>query len=251
MNCAQAIMSLFLLSPCDNGGTGLEAIESAVAHPRRPEADTVRDEARKPAQVLAFLSIEPGMTVLDLFAGGGYYTEILDVLVGEDGKVVSHNNQAYLGFIGPELEQRFADGRLSNTEQLIAEANDIHLEAGSLDAALMILAYHDFFYGSEQWNWPDIDEAAFLDELCNAMKPGAILGVADHVAPNEGDIADHTFRLHRISPRKVIDDMTGACFDLVAESSLLRNTSDDHNVPSIAPEMSGKTDRFLYKFVRR
>ncbi|NNL94460.1 MAG: class I SAM-dependent methyltransferase [Xanthomonadales bacterium] len=251
MNCAQAILSLFLLSPCDNGGRGHEAIEAAVAHPRRPEADTVRDKARKPAAVLEFLSLRPGMTVLDVFAGGGYYTEILDTLVGEDGRVLSHNNQAYLGFIGPQLEQRFANGRLANTEQLIAEANDIELEDSSLDAALMILAYHDFFYGSEQFNWPDVDEVAFLDTLCSAMKQGAILGVADHVAPAEGETSDVAFRLHRISPRKVVDDMTGACFDLVAESNLLRNSSDDHSVPSIAPEMSGKTDRFLYKFVRR
>lgn len=216
MNCAQAMLSLFLMSPCDNGGAGHEAIQAAVAHPRRPEADTQRDEARKPAEVLEFLSIAPGMTVLDVFAGGGYYTEILDALVGSDGKVISHNNQAYLGFIGPQLEQRFANGRLSNTEQLIAEANDVVLEPASLDAALMILAYHDFFYGSEQFNWPDVDESAFLNELCKAMKPGAILGVADHVAPAEGDIADHTFRLHRISPQKVLEDMTGACFDLAA-----------------------------------
>lgn len=251
MNCAQVILSLFLLSPCDSGGAGHESVREAVAHPRRPEADTVRDDARKPAEVLAFLGIKPGMTVLDVFAGGGYYTEILDTLVGEDGKVLSHNNQAYLEFVGPQLEQRFANGRLANSEQVIAEANDIELEDESLDAALMILAYHDFFYESEQFNWPDVDESAFLDTLCAAMKPGAILGVADHVAPEGIDTGNAAFQLHRISPQKVIDDMTGSCFVLEAESKLLRNTSDDHNKPSIDPQMSGKTDRFLFKFVRR
>lgn len=251
MNCTQAILSLFLLSPCDSGGTGHEAIAAAVQNPRRPEADMLRDETRMPDKVLSFLNIQPGMNVLDVFAGGGYYTEILDSLVGEDGKVLSHNNQAFIEFVGPQLEQRFANGRLTNTEQIVAEANDIEIAEGSLDAALMILAYHDFFYSSEQYSWPDIDESAFLETLCKAMKPGAILGVADHIAPAGGDTTDVAFNLHRISPDKVVEDMTASCFDLEAESKLLRNDSDDHNVPSVAPEMSGKTDRFLFKFVRR
>ncbi|MDX1460004.1 MAG: hypothetical protein R3348_03015 [Xanthomonadales bacterium] len=251
MNCAQAILSLFLLSPCDDGGAGHEAIESAVSNPRRPALDVERDPARKPAEVLEFLGIRPGMTVLDVFAGGGYYTEILDAVVGENGRVIAHNNEAYLGFVGPQIEARFADGRLANTEQFIAEANDIELEDGSLDATLMILAYHDFFFGNEQYNWPDVDEVAFLDKLCRAMKPGAILGVADHVATGTGDVSEVAFGLHRIDPEKVKADISASCFELVAESPVLRNDADDHSLPSIAPEMSGKTDRFLFKFVRR
>lgn len=251
MNCAQAILSLFLLSPCGEGGGELEAVNSAVTNPARPEADVQRDADRKPAEVLSFIGIEPGMAVLDVFAGAGYYTEILDALVGPDGKVLFHNNDAYLGFIGPKLEERLAGGRLSNTEKLIAEADELELEANSLDGAVMILAYHDFFFGNDQYGWKDADENVFLEDLCKAMKPGAVLGVADHIADSGGDVTDVAFTLHRVDPQRVMADMTGTCFDLVAESNLLRNTTDNHSIPAISPDLRGKTDRFLYKFVRR
>jgi predicted methyltransferase len=251
MACTHALFSLFLLAPCENGGAGMEAIEAAVSNPNRPEADVQRDADRKPAEVLAFLGIKSGMTVLDVFAGGGYYTEILDSLVGEDGEVLSHNNQSYLNFVGPQIEERFADGRLANSRSLIAEADALDLKDGSLDAVVMILAYHDFFFGNEQYGWPDADETLFIESLCKAMKPGAILGVVDHVDTSGGDVADVAANLHRIDPQRVISDMTAGCFELEAESDLLRNPDDDFDKPAIAPELRGKTDRFVYKFIKR
>ncbi len=251
MTCSQALLSLFLLSPCDSGGSRLEAIEAAVANPDRPQTDIQRDADRKPSEVLSFLGIDTGMTILDVFAGGGYYTEILDSVVGDGGKVFLHNNDAYVDYVGPELEKRLVNGRLKNTELIVAEANELEFEEASLDAVLMILAYHDFFYGSEQYGWPDPDEYVFLEILCKAMKPGAILGVADHIADSGGDIAEVTATLHRLDPAQVMSDMTGSCFDLEAESDLLRNSTDDHSSSAIDPANRGKTDRFLYKFVRR
>lgn len=251
MSCAQAILSLFLFSPCDSGGGGNEAVHAAVSDAGRPAADVARDAGRKPDQVLEFFGIEPGMTVLDVFAGGGYYTEILNALVGPDGKVWSHNNLAYEGFVGDELAARHAGGRLANVEQVTAEANDLDFEDGSLDAVLMILAYHDFFFGNEQYRWPRVDEQAFLENLCRDMKPGAVLGVVDHVADPGGDVEKVAFELHRVDPQRVVADMTGACFDLAAESALLRHPEDDHGQPAISAELRGKTDRFVYKFTRR
>ena len=122
MSCAQVLFSLFLLSPCEHGGGQLEAIEAAVANPARAQADVQRDQDRKPTDVLSFLGISPGMTVLDVFAGGGYYSEILNYVVGEDGKVLLHNNLAYISFVESELEPRLADGRLANISSIIAEA---------------------------------------------------------------------------------------------------------------------------------
>ncbi len=252
MTCTQALLSLFLLAPCEDGGSGgHESITAAVANPSRPEADVARDENRKPAAILSFFEIEPGMTVLDVFAGGGFYTEILDSVVGEAGKVLSHNNQAYLDFVGEQLKARFTDGGLPNVELITAEINAVELKENSLDAALMILAYHDFFYSQEQYNWPDADESAFLESLCAAMKPGAVLGVIDHVANPGDDITEVAFSLHRIDPARVMEDMTSSCFEFKGESSVLRNSLDDHSLPMNDPTIRGKTDRFVYKFVRK
>ncbi len=70
-------------------------IHGAVADARRSDADRERDKTRKPVAVLDFFGVEPGMQVLDLLSGGGYYTEILSHAVGPSGEVVAHVNDIY------------------------------------------------------------------------------------------------------------------------------------------------------------
>ncbi|MGH8263399.1 MAG: hypothetical protein ACRET4_07965, partial [Steroidobacteraceae bacterium] len=70
------------------------AIKAAIENAARLPADRAEDEWRKPAAVLTFLQVKPGMRVLDVFAGGGYYTELLSYVVG-DGAVLAYNNKAY------------------------------------------------------------------------------------------------------------------------------------------------------------
>jgi len=66
------------------------AISGAVADARRPAADTARDAARKPAQIVAFAGVKPGDVVAELLPGGGYYTRILAAAVGpQDGAPAS------------------------------------------------------------------------------------------------------------------------------------------------------------------
>lgn len=259
MTCAQALVSLFLLTPCNDGeitgavdGAGGAAVyNAAVADPSRPADDTARDADRKPAAVLSFLGIEPGMTVLEVFAGAGYYTQILDRVVGPDGRLLAHNNQGYLDFVADQFNARFADGGLPNTEQLIAEANDMELAEDSLDAALITLNWHDFLFGSEQYNWPDVDERAFVDALCAAMKPGAVLGIIDHVAEPGGDATQVAFGLHRVDPGLIKADLKDSCFTLAAESDLLANPDDDHSTSATEGPLKGKTDRFILKYTRK
>ena len=69
-----------------------KALAANLAAGDRPDADKQRDAGRKPAEVIAFLGIEPGMTVVDLIASGGHYTDVLSVAVGEDGKVYAQNS---------------------------------------------------------------------------------------------------------------------------------------------------------------
>lgn len=251
MTCTQALMSLFLLVPCEEQAGGHAAIQSALAEPARPAADIQRDTNRKPDEVLSFFGVEPGMRVLEVFSGGGYYTQILDSIVGPEGRVLAHNNAGYMNFIGPQFEARFEGDGLANTDRILAEANDIALEPGSLDTTLMVLTYHDFLFGAESFNWPDVDESAFLDHLCTAMKPGAVLGVVDHVADPGGDAKDIAFRIHRIDPDRVKADITASCFDFVEESDCLHNPDDDHTTSATQGPLQGHTDRFVFKFVRR
>src|SRR5690606_38117767 len=55
----------------------------------RPLEDRVRDGARRPYQVMQLLGVEEGMTVLDVGAGGGWYTRVLSAAVGPDGRIIA------------------------------------------------------------------------------------------------------------------------------------------------------------------
>ena len=252
MSCSAVMFSLFLLSPC--GGSGgndvSEFVEAAVSNPQRPAADVASDAGRKPAQVLSFFDIRPGMTVLDLFSGGGYYTEMLNTIVGEDGHVIAHTNEAYIPFSGEIYKTRYLDGRLASTETVVAEADDLALADSSLDAVIMVLTWHDFMFADPENGWHAIDEGLLLDKLCRAMKPGAVLGLIDHAANSGGDTEAVAKTLHRIDPQAVRDSFANTCFRLDAEAQFLRNDQDDHTLAVFDPSVRGKTDRFVFRFVR-
>jgi predicted methyltransferase len=221
--------------------------ELAVANPERTDADRERDAGRKPAQVLEFFGIKPGMTVLDMFSGGGYYTELLSYVVGTEGKVVAHTNSAYAGFVGDEAVNRYAGNRLLNVEHLLAENNELRLRSEVFDAVMLILSYHDIYYVDEANNWPKIDGPKMLAELMDSLKPGGILGVVDHSAA-PGSPRETGGTLHRIDPQIVISELEAAGFAHVAEADFLRNTADDHSKAIFNPEVRGRTDRFVLKF---
>lgn len=252
MSCSTLMFSLFLLSPCENGGEAdiSEAVAAAVSSPQRPAEDVTKDANRKPAQVLSFFDIKPGMTVLDLFSGGGYYTELLNSIVGENGKVIAHTNDAYIPFSGEIYQKRYLDGRLAQTTTIITEADDLELQANSLDAALLVLTWHDFIYSDPESGWLAIDETLLLEKLCDAMKPGAVLGLIDHVGNTGGDTEEVAKNLHRIDPQVVRDSFADSCFTLEAEAGFLHNDKDDHTLTVFDPSIKGQSDRFVFKFVR-
>lgn len=225
----------------------LSIFAAAVANDARPEKDRARDAGRKPAEVLEFLGITEGMAVLDMFSGGGYYTEILASVVGTGGKVVAHANEAYLKFVGDEFNARYENNRLPNVEILMAENNELSLAAGSLDAIMMVLSYHDLVIDDAENGWPLIDVPALLAEFQKGLKPGGIVGVIDHYA-EAGAPAETGNSLHRIDPAIVIAGMEAAGFVLEEQSDLLRNPDDDLARIVFDPELRGKTDRFVMRF---
>jgi predicted methyltransferase len=220
---------------------------AALKNPSRPEADLERDAGRHPAEVLEFFGIDSGATVLDMFSGGGYYTEMLAHVVGDNGHVVSHMNKALLAFSGDEFEARHADNRLPNVEVLMAENNELDLEVDQFDAIIVTLNYHDLYWESEEYNWAKIEVENFLAELVESMKPGATLGIVDHYAA-AGAPSETGSTLHRIDRGIVIAEVEAAGLILDGESDLLRNTDDDRSKSVFDPEIRGKTDRFILRF---
>ena len=224
---------------------GHTAIERAVANDARPDADRQRDADRKPDQVLEFFGIEPDMNVIDIFAGGGYYAEILSYVVGADGEVTLYNNGGWDGFVGTGVEERLEGNRLPNVQSIVMEANELVFEENYYDAAVFVLGYHDLYY--EEASWPAIDADDFVARLYGLIKPGGILGIVDHAAESGVSVAVAN-TLHRIDPGIIRSDLISAGFEFVAESDVLRNRDDDRNKPMSDPTVRGKTDRVVMKF---
>lgn len=221
-----------------------ESIKAAVAHPDRPEADSKRDADRKPAEVLAFFGIEPGMKVADLIAGGGYYSDILCRAVGSEGKVWIQNNAMVLGRFGksinPALKARLDQPALAHCVRLDAELDALELPRGELDAVIMVLFYHDTY-------WQKTDREKMNASILRALKPGGIYGIVDHHA--EADSKDRDVNTtHRVDAEIVKDEIVAAGFELEAESDVLHHPEDDRTKNVFVPDIRGKTDRFVYKF---
>lgn len=237
------------LGPSGQADSGVSIYEAAVASVERPDADRARDSGRKPAEVLEFLGIAQGMTVLDMFSGGGYYTEILSNVVGGDGHVIAHSNKAYLNFVGEEFEKRYLDDRLANAKVLMAENNELSLKPGSIDAVMLVLSFHDLFYADAENGWPEIDVEKFLAELHSGLQADGIVGIIDHYAA-AGSPSETGGTTHRIDAAIVIESMAAAGFVLDGQSDILRNAEDDYEKSVFDPEIRGKTDRFIMRFVK-
>ena len=226
------------------------AVKGAVENPARPAEDKALDAARKPADVLMFAGIAPGMTVLDTNSADGYYTEVLSHLVGEGGKIYAHNGAVYWDFMKKTEPARYSGDRLANVVQLHDGHETIDLEAGSLDAVMAVLAYHDYYFthpAREGGGHEDVP--AVLASIYRALKPGGSFTIVDHVAlPGTGP-ADFD-KLHRIDPAFVQKQMEAAGFKLAATSDILMNTTDDPTRSPFSDDLRRKTNRFVYRFVK-
>jgi predicted methyltransferase len=124
----------------------------------------------------------------------------------------------------------------------------ISLPKNSADLVMLNLNYHDTYWQSEKYGVPRMDPQHFLKVVYAAMKPGAVIGVIDHVANPNKDTRATVDKLHRIDPNVIKADFRRAGFQLVGTSNLLRNSADDHNLLVFDPKIKGKTDRAIFKF---
>ncbi|MFY0638859.1 class I SAM-dependent methyltransferase [Maricaulis maris] len=219
------------------------SIESAVADETRPEADRQLDANRHPAEVLLFAGLEPGWRVVDLAAGAGYYSRVLSTAVGSDGHVYTMNPSW--------VAERFAETDAGLAAFAGARPNMTHFSStietfgtnvgdASLDAAFMVLFYHDT-------GWDGTDRAAMNTEIFDSLRPGGVFVVIDHHAV-AGAGLDVVESLHRIDEASVIEEVTAAGFELDASSEMLANAEDSREISPFDPSIRRQTDRFVLRF---
>jgi predicted methyltransferase len=229
-------------------GARADGIEAALTQPGRSEADLKRDQLDHPAEILGLLDIKPGMTVADVLAGDGYYSEILSHLVGPTGHVLLINNAAFDNW-GKGWDARLDGNRLPNVSHETLDLNAMALAPHSLDAVLLIKVYHDLYWVDSSGTWPKVDVGGVLDQLARALKPHGMLLVVDHAAANGHGSSDAS-TLHRIEESFAIKDFKSHGFKLIAKSDVLRMPLDQRDQISYKPPMLGKTERFVLVFRR-
>lgn len=238
---AVALMSVSCVS------SGPTALEDTLARTDRTEADVQRDARSRPDLVLPLLALGPGARVADIFAGAGYYSDILSGVVGPDGTVLLHNNGAYRQFARAGLASRFDGRETGNIVMHDSEASDLLLGSSNLDAAIMIMSYHDLYYTDPDNGWPGIDAGHFLDQIFDALVPGGRFLVVDHAA-RAGTGSAPAQTAHRIDPAFAQKDIESHGFRLLTSTDALANPDDDHSLSVFDPAIRGNTDRFVYVF---
>lgn len=234
--CASLVLLALMSAPVFAADEQLTRMQAALAAPARPDADKQRDATRKPIETVQFLGIKTGQTVIDVLAGGGWFTEVLSAAVGPTGKVYAQNSEYALrreGFVAAETQRHQRLGNVSAIHGDLATANLV----GSVDAAITAMNLHDVYNG------PGGEAGAinFAKTIFTALKPGGVFGVIDHIGVAGQDNA----ALHRMQVAQARDVLTKAGFVIEAESPLLANPADDHTKG--VRDVTGGTDQFLFR----
>lgn len=238
-----------------------DAIQAAVDGEHRPADNRARDEYRHPVETLLFFGLEPDMTVVELWPGGGWYTEILAPVLKDEGKL-------YAASWDPTLESEYVQRNLPKYKAKIADRDvygDVELTvlgrgktdiapAGSADLVVTFRNLH---------SWGDEFAGEVFAAAYEALKPGGVLGVVQHRADPD-NLPGPDERTGYFSEARAIELAEAAGFGLVASSDINANPKDtkdyESGVWALPPSLRdgsdpryleiGESDRFTLKFVK-
>ncbi len=220
----------------DDSQTIIENYRHAIASPIRTDSDRQADLRRNPLEFLKFANVRPGMRVLDVAAGGGYTTQLLALVVGQEGTVWAQSDRLH-----PSFEKRLADHPQANIVPYVRPFEDpVANDIPKLDLITIILNYHDIAF-------MPVDRMKMDQRLFDALKPGGHLVVVDHSA-KAGAGVSVAKSLHRIDEAVVLNEFKHAGFLLEQAGDFLRNSADPRDQAFY--DMEIQTDKFALRFVK-
>ena len=237
--CA-ALGTGLLLSGFANAQSSADLVAAALTHPDRPAEEAADDARRMPIEVLSFAGITAGMDVLEMEAGGGWYTEIISRTVGPSGSVIMQNPGPFESFTGDADNNRAA--KLANVTLSTTDFDELDAADGSIDLVTWILGPHELWF--EPGGVSLGDPAASFAEIARVLKPGGrFLAVDHHAAASAGPEVGGT--LHRIGESIVNDYAEGAGLTLIRSSGMHLNPEDPLDNGVFDPSIQGKTSKFV------
>ena len=217
---------------------------TAMADPRRPAVDVALDTQRRGDAVLDLANIQPGWKVADIMQGAGYFTRLFVAKTGPTGKVYAWSPDEFMlakpvlyGDSLDILQKAYPDDIVT----MRSAFNDLAFPE-PLDMIFTSQNYHDLYLKK----FPADLAARMNRKVYEALKPGGIYVVVDHVANPETVDAPNT--VHRMDPVLIRREIEAAGFKFDGEHDALRKPADDHTVMVMRPEIRGKTDQIIYRF---
>ena len=208
-------------------------LEAVLVDARRSEKNRLRDSARHPLQTLQFFGVAANSTVVEIYPGGGWYTEILAPYLKQRGRYY-----AALPYVAPDATGYMADSVRSFRERLATEpaafaaveftavAPPEHVAIAPKGTADFVLTFRNVH------NWMSAGNAAgMFDAFFAALKPGGVLGVVEHRAA-PGSSTELMIKSGYVTEQQVIDYALAAGFTLAARSEINANAKDTKDHPA-------------------
>lgn len=258
------------LSLCLLGAPALadDSLNAVLDGAHRDDAAKARDVYRHPKQTLAFFGIEPDMTVVEIWPGGGWYSDILAPYLKAKGTYIAAD-------FGVEPVGPFAEFMQRSNQQLAEKLGDSAVYGDTTIAHLsppkevtlappetvdMVVTFRNL-HNWQMWG----GTGATLAGIFEALKPGGIFGVVDHRA-DPGAAVDPNAKNGYVNEQRAIELIEAAGFKLLARSELNANAADtkdyEYGVWTLPPVLRkgdddrerylaiGESDRFTLKFVK-
>lgn len=210
-----------------------EQIRQVVGSSHRTISNVMRDAGRNPEQTLSFFAVEPGHTVVEIWPGAGWYTEILAPLLREEGVYIAAH-------FDPDSEVDFFRKSRADFEKKLERSPDVYdrvqltvldfdpetpiAPAGTADRVLTFRNVHNWLSQGRE------ETALVFQKMHAALKPGGMLGLVEHRARIGTDL-ETMIETGYVTEELVIQFAEEAGFELVARSPVNQNPQDNTDHP--------------------
>ena len=242
------------------------SLAAAIASPLRTPANVARDPYRHPAQTLSFFKIKPSHTVVEIWPGGGWYSEILATYLAAGGGtyIAAASDRGLTGVrkLMTDKGAPFAKVRTANFPILATSTppnSGTPVSPGSADVVLTFRNVHNWMMGDKPF------EAEAFKQMYAMLKPGGTLGVVEHRLGEKADIAlEKKSGYVKTSTVRRLAEAAG--FKFVASSEVNANPRDTKDYPqgvwTLPPTYTlkdqdraryaaiGESDRMTLRFVK-
>ena len=237
------------------------ALQKAIAAPTRTPANVARDRYRHPLQTLTFFGVKPTDTVVEIWPGGGWYSEILaPFLANGGGTYIGAASEKGLTGLGKLVTaQPAVYGKVTTAAFPVLAAGGTPVAPGSADVVLTFRNVHNWMMGKESF------EAQAFAQMFAMLKPGGTLGVVEHRLSEKADAArERTSGYVKTSTVRRLAEAAG--FRFVGQSQVNKNPRDTTDYPkgvwTLPPNYAegdkdraryaaiGESDRMTLRFVK-